>query len=315
MLGTLIKIGTGALNAVYGIMKLAPVKNRIVFLSRQSNKPSYDIRALAAWFQEKGFETVVLPDSVKTVGDCAFGLSSYLKTVVFGPNVETVGDWALLQCYNLESVVFLNKDTQIIEGEHQEHLGTVLHTVNSGTIYGYEGGAVETYARTYGFNFVAIDRIDWIELPYGDDGLQDGDWYLDLDAFVDAVGRGKTEREKDEVRDLIRQHVTFKYNPGGRYFVYRFEYTALPVEDGEPITGYTDLPIGLVLEDENAFPYDYNALKDCVRQYRAPDKPDEPTQPDQPEEKETWLDHLLAPLKSAVSTILSFFRKLFKKKK
>ena len=69
------------------------------------------------------------------------------------------------------------------------------------------------------------------------------------------------------------------------------------------------------MEDENAFPYDYNALKDCVRQYRAPDKPDEPTQPDQPEEKETWLDHLLAPLKSAVSTILSFFRKLFKKKK
>ena len=49
MLGTLIKIGTGALNAVYGIMKLAPVKNRIVFLSRQSNKPSYDIRALEAW--------------------------------------------------------------------------------------------------------------------------------------------------------------------------------------------------------------------------------------------------------------------------
>ena len=60
MLGTLIKIGTGALNAVYGIMKLAPVKNRIVFLSRQSNTPSYDIRALEAWFQEKGFETVVL---------------------------------------------------------------------------------------------------------------------------------------------------------------------------------------------------------------------------------------------------------------
>ena len=53
MLGTLIKIGTGALNAVYGIMKLAPVKNRIVFLSRQSNKPSYDIKALEAWFQER----------------------------------------------------------------------------------------------------------------------------------------------------------------------------------------------------------------------------------------------------------------------
>ncbi len=153
----------------------------------------------------------------------------------------------------------------------------------------------------------------WVTLRYGEDGCSDGDWYLDLDAFVDAVGRGKTEREKDEVRDLIRQHVTFKYNPGGRYFVYRFEYTALPVEDGEPITGYTDLPIGLAFDDENAFPYDYNALKDCVRQYRAPDKPDEP---EQKQEEESWFQkHIVGPMKSAVSTILSFFRKLFKKKK
>ncbi len=155
----------------------------------------------------------------------------------------------------------------------------------------------------------------WVTLRYGEDGCSDGDWYLDLDAFVDAVGRGKTEREKDEVRDLIRQHVTFKYNPGGRYFVYRFEYTALPVEDGEPITGYTDLPIGLAFDDENAFPYDYNALKDCVRQYRAPEAPTEP-EPEQKQEEESWFQkHIVGPMKSAVSSILSFFRKLFKKNK
>ena len=153
--------------------------------------------------------------------------------------------------------------------------------------------------------------VTWITLPFTIDGLSDGDWYLDLDAFVDAIGRGKTDEEKAEVRDLIRRHVTFKYNPGGRYFVYRFEYTALPVEGGEPITGYTDLPIGLALEDENAFPYDYNALKDCVKQYRAPDKPDEPEQ-----EEESWFQkHIVGPFKSAIATILSFFRRLFGKKR
>ena len=266
-----------------------------------------------AFYDNDGFETVVLPDSVKTVGDGAFALSSDLKAIAFGPNLETVGDWALLQCDNLETVVFWNKDTRIVELEHSAYFGTGLHTVNSGVIYSYGGGAVEAYANENGFPFVAIDRINWITLPFTTDGLSDGDWYLDLDAFVDAVGRGKTEREKDEVRDLIRQHVTFKYNPGGRYFVYRFEYTALPVEDGEPITGYTDLPIGLALEDENAFPYDYNALKDCVRQYRAPDKPDEP---EQKQEEESWFQkHIVGPMKSAVSSILSFFRKLFKKNK
>ncbi len=153
----------------------------------------------------------------------------------------------------------------------------------------------------------------WVTLRYGEDGCSDGDWYLDLDAFVDAVGRGKTEEEKAEVRDLLLQHVTFRYNPGGNAYVYRFDYDRLPVEDGDPISGSVDLPIGLALEDENAFPYDYNALKDCVRQYRAPDKPDEP---EQKQEEESWFQkHIVGPMKSAVSSILSFFRKLFKKNK
>lgn len=155
--------------------------------------------------------------------------------------------------------------------------------------------------------------VTWITLPYSADGLRDGDWYLDLDAFVDAVGRGKTEKEKAEVRELLLQHVTFSYNPGGSAFVYRFDYDKLPVEDGDPISGSVELPIGLLLGDEDAFPYDYNALKNCVQQYRAPDAPDEP---DQPEENESWFQkHVVGPLKSAVATILSFFRKLFKKKK
>lgn len=157
--------------------------------------------------------------------------------------------------------------------------------------------------------------VTWITLPYSADGLQDGDWYLDLDAFVDAVGRGKTEEEKAEVRDLLLQHVTFRYNPGGNAYVYRFDYDRLPVEDGDPISGSVDLPIGLFLGDEDAFPYDYNALKNCVRQYRAPDAPDEPDEPDQPEENESWFQkHIVGPMKSAIATILSFFRKLFKKK-
>lgn len=153
----------------------------------------------------------------------------------------------------------------------------------------------------------------WVRLPYGSGGCNDGDWYLDLDAFVDAVGKGKSEEEKDEVRNLLLQHVTFRYNPGGRYFVYRFDYTNLPVEDGDPISGSVDLPIDLILGNEDAFPYDYNALKNCVKQYNAPEAPDEP---DQPEENESWFQkHIIGPMKSAISAILSFFRRLFKSKK
>jgi len=80
--------------------------------------------------------------------------------------------------------------------------------------------------------YVAPEETNWIALPYTTEGLSEGDWYLDLDAFVDAVGRGKSAAEKAEVRALIEQHVTFSYNPGGERHVYKYEFTDLPSGDG-----------------------------------------------------------------------------------
>ena len=154
--------------------------------------------------------------------------------------------------------------------------------------------------------------VKWIALPYGDNGLKDGDWYLDLDAFVDAIGRGKTDEEKAEARAQIEQHVVFSYNPGGDQYVYKFEYTDLPGEDGTPDSGTVILPLDLTLGSDDAFPYDYNALQQCVRQYHAP----APDEPEQSEENENWFQkHIVGPLRSAIATILSFFRRLFGKRR
>lgn len=75
MYNLLIRAGTGFLNAVYSVMKLRPVKNRIVFMSRQSNRPSQDIRMLEAWLRDHGFETVVL---CRRMGGGAAGYAEYL---------------------------------------------------------------------------------------------------------------------------------------------------------------------------------------------------------------------------------------------
>lgn len=154
--------------------------------------------------------------------------------------------------------------------------------------------------------------VKWIALPYGDKGLNDGDWYLDLDAFMDAIGRGKTDEEKAEARAQIEQHVVFSYNPGGDQYVYKFEYTDLPGEDGTPDSGTVILPLGLTLGNADAFNDDYKALKNCVKQYHAP----APDEPEQSEENENWFQkHIVGPLRSAIATILSFFRRLFSKKR
>lgn len=55
-----INIAKAVLNGIYGIQKLMSVKNRIVFISRQSNSPSYDITKLAELCERDGIGTVIL---------------------------------------------------------------------------------------------------------------------------------------------------------------------------------------------------------------------------------------------------------------
>lgn len=115
-----------------------------------------------AFYDSDGFVEIVLPESLRIVEDCAFGLSSYLKKVTFGHNVESIGDWTFLQCYALETIVFLNGNTEIIQLEHPEPVQPgayyeKLDTIYRGTVYSYSGGSVEAYCNTYGRRFVPLD--------------------------------------------------------------------------------------------------------------------------------------------------------------
>lgn len=111
MLGTLIKIGTGVLNAVYSIMKIAPVKNRIVFLSRQSNKPSYDIRALDEWFQKQGFETVVL---CKEMGHGPAAYAGYMLHMLKQMRCMATSKMVILDTYCIAACLLRHRDELII---------------------------------------------------------------------------------------------------------------------------------------------------------------------------------------------------------
>ena len=253
--------------------------------------------------EDDGYRWVSIPTSSTGLqkGDLYLDFSDFAGQIDPENRIALLGD---LKAGNW----FVDIDAGVLKGSYEVYVG--------GSGFMEERWIFPDESKPILVSALCEAGVTWITLPYSADGLQNGDWYLDLDAFVDAVGRGKTEEEKAEVRNLLLQHVTFRYNPGGNAFVYRFDYDKLPVEDGDPISGSVDLPIGLFLEDENAFPYDYNALKNCVQQYRAPDAPDEPDEPDQPEENESWFQkHIVGPMRLAISTILSFFRRLFSKSK
>ena len=146
---------------------------------------------------------------------------------------------------------------------------------------------------------------DWRNLPYGPDGLNEGDYYLDTDTFMAIIGNGKTEEERDAVLELLKQHVVFSYNPNGVHLQYRFTYTDLPDETGTPVSGTTTLPLDLELNADGAYLFDYNALRSSVKQYSASEEPETPG-------NGSGATNFGGRLKAMIAAILSFFRKLFK---
>ena len=58
-------------------------------------------------FQETGLTSIVIPDSVTSIGIGAFWSSSSLESVTIGSGVENIGNWAFQNCTILTSVTFL----------------------------------------------------------------------------------------------------------------------------------------------------------------------------------------------------------------
>ncbi|SDB34423.1 CDP-glycerol glycerophosphotransferase family protein [Eubacterium oxidoreducens] len=56
----ILKAGIKSLNCLYGIMKKAPTKNRMLFISRQSDKPSFEFEMIAKKMRKKDPDLQVL---------------------------------------------------------------------------------------------------------------------------------------------------------------------------------------------------------------------------------------------------------------
>ena len=151
--------------------------------------------------------------------------------------------------------------------------------------------------------------VTWQPAATSTNGLADGDWYVDTAALIEAVGGDKTEAEKREAKELLETCFRFFVNPGGNLYQIRYEYADLPDGSGGKISGSVDFPLSLLAGEEDAFSYDYETLRQCIRQYEAA-APD----PGQGEDDANGgvFSGIVAFVKGAISAILSFFRRLFK---
>lgn len=112
----LIKTGTGLLNAVYGVMKRKPVENRIVFLSRQSNKPSQDIQLLESWFRQHGMETAVL---CRRMGGGLGSYAGYIPHMLQQMKYMATSKMVILDTYCIAACLLRHReDLQIVQMWH-----------------------------------------------------------------------------------------------------------------------------------------------------------------------------------------------------
>ncbi|MBQ3895427.1 MAG: hypothetical protein II739_08875, partial [Clostridia bacterium] len=216
---------------------------------------------------------------------------------------------------------FFPNALEIYKGNTAQLYRFVVPTPSSGYIYPTETvyvAPVESGLYTVFYNNVKQyqEPTYWVVLPYTTDGLSDGDWYLDTTTFMNIIGNGKTAAQKAEALAIIKQHVVFYYNHGGDQCVYKYEFTNLPLGDGNPpVSGTIILPYDLTANPDEAFPYDYRALQQSVKQYTAPDEPTpSDNTPDEPQNSgsNNPFSRFVAVVQAFVRTILSFFRRIFR---
>ena len=98
--------------------------------------------------------TVVIPNSVTSIGEHAFSNCSSLKSVTIPDRVKSISNYAFINCKSLKDVFILNPNCLTEESEESIFANSPI------TIHSHTGYGVEKYAQKYGYNFVLLHMWD-----------------------------------------------------------------------------------------------------------------------------------------------------------
>ena len=163
--------------------------------------------------------------------------------------------------------------------------------------------------------------VEWIEVSRTTDGLNEGDWYMDFDAFDEAAVVGadlfyaghpqyeyslileEFTRITADAKEVImsNERLGFYVNPGSKLMEYR-------IGDGNSSDLLIPLYQAVYVEDGGELPLElYTAIcETCIKQYQAPEQPDDPGS--DPQQVRNIFDGILDFLRK----IIDFFKGLFK---
>lgn len=144
--------------------------------------------------------SVIIPDSVTSIGNEAFRECCSLTSIKIPDSVTSIGVWAFESCSSLTSITIENPDCKISDyprticNGYDEERDEFYFT---GTIYGYAGSTAEAYAQKFEDTFVALK--DNSETASGD---VNGDGILDIS---DTIFLARVVAE-DTTMDMSNYH-------------------------------------------------------------------------------------------------------------
>jgi hypothetical protein len=107
--------------------------------------------------ENQELESIVIPDTVKTISEGAFCNCTSLTNVVIPESVTSIGEAAFVGCKSLTSIVIPESVTSIGNSAF-DWAGAGDDEEGILTIKGYAGSYAETYAKEKGIPFEEIDE-------------------------------------------------------------------------------------------------------------------------------------------------------------
>lgn len=139
--------------------------------------------------------------SVISIGKYAFA-NTRLANVVIPDSIKSIGDWAFDTCMNLTSVTIPNSVTTIGEcafGYYQDDNG--YEKIKDFTIYGQKGSVAEYYANVNGFAFINNERKELERKAIAELNIEYGRFFNEVRIY------GNMPLEKQFIFDTVYRYL------------------------------------------------------------------------------------------------------------
>lgn len=159
--------------------------------------------------------------------------------------------------------------------------------------------------------------LQWTEVSKTETGLQEGDWYFDVNAMTAYVNAHFSAQEAAALLSEMNESLALPeyaiyVNPGSRLMKYRWG-TSLNAPFASS-AWHLVLPLAVGTESDPTGPQLFMDMFDaCVKQYHAPEQPSDPGEQEDQTQSESPFRRIMKSIAAFFLRVVEFIKKIFGK--